>query len=87
MSVPAMGLIALAAGRHTSEPMNGRTCPLIANSPHTRPRSVALASGRKRKSPFLRSLVSDQRSLVMTHRDGFPRLSARSAWRSDAGHR
>ena len=23
----------------------------------------------------------------MTHRDGFPRLSARSAWRSDAGHR
>ncbi len=23
----------------------------------------------------------------MTHRDGFPRLSARSAWRSDARHR
>ncbi len=23
----------------------------------------------------------------MTHRDGFPRLSARSAWRNDAGHR
>ena len=23
----------------------------------------------------------------MTHRDGFPRFSARSAWRSDAGHR
>jgi len=23
----------------------------------------------------------------MTHRDGFPRRSARSAWRSDAGHR
>ncbi len=23
----------------------------------------------------------------MTHRDGFPRLSARSAWRADAGHR
>ncbi len=23
----------------------------------------------------------------MTHRDGFPRLSASSAWRSDAGHR
>ncbi len=23
----------------------------------------------------------------MTHRDGFPWLSARSAWRSDAGHR
>ncbi len=23
----------------------------------------------------------------MTHRDGFPRLSARSAWCSDAGHR
>ncbi len=23
----------------------------------------------------------------MTHGDGFPRLSARSAWRSDAGHR
>ncbi len=23
----------------------------------------------------------------MTHRDGFPRLSTRSAWRSDAGHR
>ncbi len=23
----------------------------------------------------------------MTHRDGVPRLSARSAWRSDAGHR
>ncbi len=23
----------------------------------------------------------------MTHRDSFPRLSARSAWRSDAGHR
>ena len=23
----------------------------------------------------------------MTHRDGFPRLSARSAWRSDAGYR
>ncbi len=23
----------------------------------------------------------------MTHRDGFPRLSARSAWRSDAAHR
>ena len=23
----------------------------------------------------------------MTHRDGFPRLSARSAWRSGAGHR
>ena len=23
----------------------------------------------------------------MTHRDGFPRLSARSAWRGDAGHR
>ena len=23
----------------------------------------------------------------MTHRDGFPRLSGRSAWRSDAGHR
>ncbi len=22
----------------------------------------------------------------MTHRDGFPRLSARSAWRGDAGH-
>ena len=25
-----------------------------------------------------------QRSLVMTHRDGFPRFSARSAWRGDA---
>ena len=23
----------------------------------------------------------------MTHRDGFPRFSARSAWRGDAGHR
>ena len=23
----------------------------------------------------------------MTQRDGFPRLSARSAWRGDAGHR
>ncbi len=23
----------------------------------------------------------------MTHRDGFPRLSAMSAWRGDAGHR
>jgi hypothetical protein len=23
----------------------------------------------------------------MTHRDGFPRFSARSAWRRDAGHR
>ncbi len=23
----------------------------------------------------------------MTHRDGFPRLSARSAWRGDAAHR
>ncbi len=23
----------------------------------------------------------------MTHRDGFPRHSARSAWRGDAGHR
>ncbi len=23
----------------------------------------------------------------MTHRDGFPRLSVRSAWRGDAGHR
>ncbi len=23
----------------------------------------------------------------MTHRDGFPRISARSAWRGDAGHR
>ncbi len=23
----------------------------------------------------------------MTHRDGFPRLSARSPWRGDAGHR
>ncbi len=23
----------------------------------------------------------------MAHRDGFPRLSARSAWRSEAGHR
>ncbi len=23
----------------------------------------------------------------MTHRDGFPRLSARSAWRGGAGHR
>ncbi len=23
----------------------------------------------------------------MTHRDGFPRLSARSAWRGDAGYR
>ena len=23
----------------------------------------------------------------MTHRDGFPRVSARSAWRGDAGHR
>ena len=23
----------------------------------------------------------------MTHRDGFPRLSARSAWRGDARHR
>ncbi len=23
----------------------------------------------------------------MTHRDGFPRLSARSAWRGDVGHR
>ncbi len=23
----------------------------------------------------------------MTHRDGFPRLSARSVWRGDAGHR
>ncbi len=23
----------------------------------------------------------------MAHRDGFPRLSARSAWRGDAGHR
>ncbi len=23
----------------------------------------------------------------MTHRDSFPRLSARSAWRGDAGHR
>ena len=23
----------------------------------------------------------------MTHRDGYPRLSARSAWRGDAGHR
>ncbi len=28
-----------------------------------------------------------QISLIMTHRYGFPRLSARSAWRSDAGHR
>ncbi len=28
-----------------------------------------------------------QRSLIMTHRDGFPGLSARSAWRGDAGHR
>ncbi len=28
-----------------------------------------------------------QISLIMTHRDGFPRLSARSAWRGDAGHR
>ncbi len=23
----------------------------------------------------------------MTHRDGFPRFSARSVWRGDAGHR
>ncbi len=23
----------------------------------------------------------------MTHREGFPRFSARSAWRGDAGHR
>jgi len=28
-----------------------------------------------------------QRSLILTHRDGFPRLSARSAWRGDVGHR
>ncbi len=28
-----------------------------------------------------------QGALIMTHRDGFPRLSARSAWRGDAGHR
>ncbi len=28
-----------------------------------------------------------QVSLIMTHRDGFQRLSARSAWRGDAGHR
>ena len=28
-----------------------------------------------------------QGALIMTHRDGFPRSSARSAWRSDAGHR
>ena len=28
-----------------------------------------------------------QGALLMTHRDGFPRLSARSAWRGDARHR
>ena len=28
-----------------------------------------------------------QGALIMTHRDGFPRFSARSAWRGDAGHR
>ncbi len=28
-----------------------------------------------------------QVSLIMTHRDGFPRFSARSAWCGDAGHR
>ncbi len=30
---------------------------------------------------------SYQGALIMTHRDGFPRFSARSAWRGDAGHR
>jgi hypothetical protein len=28
-----------------------------------------------------------QISLITTHRDGFPRFSARSVWRGDAGHR
>ncbi len=28
-----------------------------------------------------------QGALIMTHRDGFPRFSARSAWCGDAGHR
>ncbi len=28
-----------------------------------------------------------QRSLLLTHRNGFPRFSARSAWRGGAGHR
>ncbi len=30
--------------------------------------------------------ISYQISLILIHRDGFPRLSARSAWRGDAGH-
>ena len=34
-----------------------------------------------------RRAASYQGALIMTHRDGFPRLSARSAWRGDAGHR
>jgi hypothetical protein len=32
-------------------------------------------------------LVLYQGAPIMTHRDGFPRFSARSAWRGDAGHR
>ncbi len=33
------------------------------------------------------SMVLYQGALIMTHRDGFPRFSARSAWRGAAGHR
>ena len=31
--------------------------------------------------------LDNQPSLILTHRDGFPRLSVRSAWRGGAGHR
>ncbi len=46
---------------------------------------MAVQSRTDRRSKRARALY--QGALIMTHRDGFPRLSARSAWRSDAGHR
>ena len=83
-------------------PMSTRALPRRARQPRcpefstwpgrTRqslPRRPGPAPGRRRSDelPWLIPSDSYQGPLIMTHRDGFPRFSARSAWRGDAGHR
>ncbi len=53
----------------------------------TKPSDDAAHPSCRGERPRHAAAVSYQGALIMTHRDGFPRFSARSAWRGDAGRR
>ncbi len=77
------GVPKTAAGPRSKRSDNGglhRTA-LRTTVLQTRERAANASSG---PFPFV---CSYQGALILTHIDGLPRLSARSAWRSDAGHR